>query len=81
MPVFVITTDANLGYSSEPFEMELDGVVDAQIEAVRFLAEMLREQPDAFVVRQNAKITVTDFDGSLLYELDLVATPALPSGG
>lgn len=81
MPVFVITTDANLGYSSEPFEMELDGVVDAQIEAVRFLAEMLREQPDAFVIRQNAKITVTDFDGSLLYELDLVATPALPSGG
>ncbi|HZV85442.1 MAG TPA: hypothetical protein VFF48_10700 [Brevundimonas sp.] len=76
MPVFIITTTADLGYSSEPFEVELDCVLDAQIEAVRFLGEMLREQPARFWVRRDASITVADEDGSVLFRLDLAATSA-----
>lgn len=79
MPVFVITTDADLGYSSEPFEVELDGVLDAQIEAVVLLGEMLKEQPAAFWVRRDATITVADRDGVFLFQLDLTATlPPVP---
>lgn len=59
--------------------IELSGLDEAQVSAVKALTEMVREFHDEFVTDELFTLTVTDERGFVLYRLDLsgLKSPAL----
>jgi hypothetical protein len=55
---------------------ELPTLAAARIEAVRVLADILREDPDEVLQNGTLRMTVTDEKGLIYFALDLAATDA-----
>ena len=75
MPRFHFHTEDGAAYSDEE-GIELAGMSDARLQAVRMLGEMLRERPDKFWEDGGLVLTVTDDRGLVLFVLDASATLA-----
>ena len=71
---FFHTGDCGAGLDAEG--QELADTNTAQIEAVRLLGELLRDEPRGFWNERAMKVVVTDEAGLILFVLDLSATEA-----
>ena len=59
---------------------ELPTLAEARIEAVRVLADILREDPEELLQTGTLRMTVTDEKGLIYFALDLAATDAAAAG-
>lgn len=71
--MYYFQTAGGVGLTTEPVEVELDGLHDAQLEAVGFMGEHLRSIPEKFWHHEEATVTVTDDTGLTLFTLSLTA--------
>jgi len=73
MATYSFHTEGGVGAGNAPIEVEIATLRKAQIEAVAFLAETLRDRPEQFWDHQEATITVSDGSGLILFTLNLTA--------
>lgn len=72
MARYSFQTEGGIG-DNAPVEIEIRSFREAQIEAVAFLGETLRDRPEQFWARQEATLTVSDDAGLVLFRLNLIA--------
>ncbi len=79
MAKYSFRTDGGLGAEIAPIEIEIATLREAQLEAVAYLGETLRDRPERFWKHQEATMTVSDGAGLILFTLNLsaVLAPAL----
>lgn len=75
MQTFIFETDAGTK-GPQRVDIELPDVRAAQIEAVRYLGELLRDDGAEFWKDELATMTVSDDQGLCLFRLDLSAVSA-----
>ena len=76
MAIFSFQTEGGIGATPDPVEVELDSLRDAQLEAVGFMGEALKDRPAKFWDHHEASVTVSDDTGLVLFTLTLSATLA-----
>lgn len=76
MAIYSFQTEGALWSNGQPIEVDLATLKDAQVEAVGFMGDALRNRPEKFWDYDGASVTVSDHTRLTLFTLTLSATLA-----
>lgn len=73
MARYLFKTHGGIGSDAKAAAIECGTLEEARIEALVFMSEMLRDDPDKFWRHEGAAVTVADGAGLVLFRLELTS--------